>query len=149
MKFYKINEPDVSAEFFEEEVLAINLKTGNYYSLRYSALAFWRLITEGNSVEETIITLSKIYSEKEEGLLSEFTDFLKSLLDNQLLVETNEYKSSTTEEWLNTTKKEYQKPVLEAYSDMRDLLLIDPIHEVDVTRGWPNKPNESTDQAKK
>jgi hypothetical protein len=28
-------------------------------------------------------------------------------------------------------------PVLNKYTDMQDLLLLDPIHEVD-ERGWPN-----------
>jgi len=146
MKFYKINDPDVSAEFFEEEVLAINLKTGNYYSLRFSALPFWRLITNGLSFENTIVTLSKFYTVNEEILLPEFSDFLKSLLENSLIKESPEYPAITTNEWLNKSIKEYRKPVLEAYSDMQDLLLIDPIHEVDVNKGWPNKTNESKDK---
>ena len=33
-------------------------------------------------------------------------------------------------------------PVLNKYSDMQDLLLLDPIHDVDEEAGWPtNKPN--------
>jgi hypothetical protein len=31
---------------------------------------------------------------------------------------------------------EFHAPVLQVYSDMQDLLLLDPIHEVDAT-GWP------------
>ena len=31
----------------------------------------------------------------------------------------------------------FEKPVLQKYSDMQDLLLLDPIHEVD-EMGWPN-----------
>ena len=33
----------------------------------------------------------------------------------------------------------YVAPTLQKYSDMQDLLLIDPVHEVDET-GWPNRP---------
>ena len=32
---------------------------------------------------------------------------------------------------------EYQAPSLEKYSDLQDLLLIDPIHEADES-GWPS-----------
>jgi hypothetical protein len=141
-----MNEPDVSAELFDEEVLAINLKTGNYYSLRFSALTFWRLITEGNSFENSIDILSKFYSEKEENLLLEFTSFLKLLMDSSLINESLEYKTPKTLEWLSSLKTEYNKPILESYSDMKDLLLIDPIHEVDVNKGWPNKSNQSTEK---
>jgi hypothetical protein len=28
-------------------------------------------------------------------------------------------------------------PALEAFNDMKDLLLLDPVHEVDEQQGWP------------
>ena len=34
------------------------------------------------------------------------------------------------------TDEPYQAPVLQAFDDMQDLLLFDPIHEVEPT-GWP------------
>ena len=39
---YRLNEPDVSAEVFDEEVLAIDLKTGHYHSLRESGVFLWQ-----------------------------------------------------------------------------------------------------------
>jgi hypothetical protein len=33
-----------------------------------------------------------------------------------------------------------QPPVLEPFGDMQDLLLLDPVHEVDEDAGWPTKP---------
>jgi len=39
-------------------------------------------------------------------------------------------------------KTVFNVPVLNKYTDMQDLLLLDPIHEVDAT-GWPStKPSE-------
>jgi hypothetical protein len=32
----------------------------------------------------------------------------------------------------------FTQPVLEVYTDMQDLLLLDPIHEVDEEAGWPS-----------
>ncbi len=32
---------------------------------------------------------------------------------------------------------DYVSPVLERFDDVRDLLLIDPIHQVDQEYGWP------------
>ena len=41
------------------------------------------------------------------------------------------------------SKPDFQEPALQKYTDMEDLLLLDPIHEVDDT-GWPNpKPDEA------
>ncbi len=39
------------------------------------------------------------------------------------------------------SKTPFQIPVLDVYSDMQDLLLLDPIHDVDET-GWPT-PKDS------
>jgi len=36
----------------------------------------------------------------------------------------------------------YAPPVLETFSDMQDLLLLDPIHEVD-DAGWPMAPRQA------
>ena len=38
-------------------------------------------------------------------------------------------------------KPKFEMPVLHKYTDMEDLLLLDPIHEVDET-GWPAKAPE-------
>ena len=38
------------------------------------------------------------------------------------------------------SKKEYEAPVLECYTDMQELLLLDPIHEVEETNWLVNKP---------
>lgn len=36
---------------------------------------------------------------------------------------------------------DFETPALHKYSDMQDLLLLDPIHEVDDT-GWPSPKND-------
>jgi hypothetical protein len=36
-------------------------------------------------------------------------------------------------------KLPFQKPLLQKYTDMEALLLVDPIHEVDEEEGWPKQ----------
>jgi hypothetical protein len=36
-------------------------------------------------------------------------------------------------------KPRFEQPVLEKFTDMEDLLLLDPIHEVNLQSGWPNQ----------
>jgi len=38
--------------------------------------------------------------------------------------------------WLSGTRQPFSAPVLNAYTDMEELLLLDPIHDVDQA-GWP------------
>lgn len=144
--FYKINEPDVSSESFDGEVLAINLKTGNYYSLRGSAAVIFKLLISGNSADDIVSTLVNFYSTSEKIMLTDLTVFIDLLLDNKLIKESSLYAKTIDSKLFNSVTKEYKKPILESYTDMQDLLLIDPIHEVDINSGWPNKiPNSKTD----
>jgi hypothetical protein len=39
------------------------------------------------------------------------------------------------------TKKAFEPPTLAVYTDMQELLLLDPIHDVDET-GWPQRQDE-------
>jgi hypothetical protein len=59
--YLKINDPDVSAEVFDSEVLAINLRTGHYHSLRGSAVPLWSLLTSGVSVTDAARELAQFY----------------------------------------------------------------------------------------
>ena len=144
MTFYCINSIDVSSEYFENEVLAINLKTGNYFSLRGTAFVFWKLITEGNSFESTITKICTHFQIEKEKASQLFEDFLNKLIQNELVQKTNTTTDSFSNEWLNMFSNEFSIPLLECYTDMQDLLLFDPIHDVDTQVGWPKKAEEDS-----
>jgi hypothetical protein len=44
-------------------------------------------------------------------------------------------------------RKEFEAPVLHKYIDMKDLLLLDPIHETDET-GWPSASSDYSSDKK-
>jgi hypothetical protein len=61
------------------------------------------------------------------------------LLENGLLVALEDGAPAASPLELPASEmREFQPPVLESYSDMQDILLLDPIHEVDDKAGWPN-----------
>ena len=137
---YRINEPDVSAEVFETEVLAINLATGHYPSLREAAVPLWRLILEGRTVEESASLLAAALGAAPAGVLSDAASLAQSLIERQVLVPASAPLTAPAEPtWLADFKPPYVSPAFDTYTDMQDLLLIDPIHEVDVS-GWPHQP---------
>ncbi|WP_009964162.1 PqqD family protein [Verrucomicrobium spinosum] len=137
---YRLNEPDVSAEVFDEEVLAINLKTGHYHSLRESSIFLWQTLMQGFSIEETASRLTSKYPEIAAQALAETETFAKHLVEGGLVVEAPDATSSADVPPAEPAGKPFVSPLIESYTDMQDLLLIDPIHEVDVQTGWPQKP---------
>lgn len=137
---YRLNEPDVSAEVFDEEVLAINLKTGHYHSLRESGVFLWQTLMQGHSLEETASLLAARFPDIAAQSRIEAENFAQQLVEAGLVVEAPDATSPSGAAPAEPAGKPYVSPLIESYTDMQELLLIDPIHEVDVYTGWPQKP---------
>jgi hypothetical protein len=145
--FFRLNEPDVSAEDFRSEILAVNLKNGYYHSLRDSAVPIWRLLMEGRSVQTIVQLLTPIYGGDQAVLAADVSLFISELEKGGLIVRDSspaETPSTSAPDWLADVPPTYAKPLMETYTEMQDLLLLDPIHDVDAT-GWPNVAEPKTD----
>jgi len=138
MTLFQVNDPDVSAELFDNEVLAINLTSGHYHSMRFSAVPFWLLIISGHTFDFAVAEISKCYKIDPNVVKDDFNLLLNELIKGQLLKERNPELAPELSGFQKYCTGNYQQPVLENYTDMKDLILLDPIHEVDII-GWPNK----------
>jgi hypothetical protein len=132
---FRLNEPDVTFEAFEGETLVIHLGTGNYYSLRGSAPVVWPWLAAGYTAAEIVAAVGAGGGADFPAALERF---IASLREEQLIAERAETPALPALSGA-TTAEPLAAPVLECYRDMQDLLLLDPIHEVDVA-GWPNRP---------
>lgn len=135
---FRVNEPDVTYESFDTEVLAINLRNGNYYSLRESAVPIWQLAVRGLSVGEIGAALAQSASGDAAEVTAAVRVFLAELEAEALLVAQSAPAAHVNGKPPVTLPATFAKPVLDRYTDMQQLLLMDPIHETDVT-GWPAK----------
>ena len=132
---FRLNEPDVTFEAFEGETLVIHLGTGNYYSLRGSAPTVWPWLAAGYTAEEITAAVGGAGGANFAGALE---TFVASLQEEKLIVERAETPTLPALP-VPAAAEPLAAPALECYRDMQDLLLLDPIHEVDVA-GWPNRP---------
>jgi hypothetical protein len=135
---YRLNEPDVSAEVFDEEVLAINLKTGHYHSLRETGVVLWQALMQGHTVDEAVAALAGAFPDAADAADSEGRSYIQKLEEDGLIVPSLETVPPNGPLEI-PSKGTYVSPQIESYTDMQELLLIDPIHEVDVYTGWPQK----------
>src|SRR6218665_352548 len=122
---YIVNSKIVS-ELFEDEAVVVNLESGSYYSLRSAAFSIWKMIEAGYNRDQIINNCEQPQS------CAPFLDYII----NEALALVDENASSDTPDSKITGVPDYTK-----YEDMKDLLLLDPIHEVD-QKGWPNKMTE-------
>ncbi len=146
---FRMNIPKVVHEAFDDnEVVIINLDTGSYYSLDKVGAEIWSLIESGASITEIIEGMSCRYEAGSLNIEGAVNLFIEELRQEDLIVpNANERTGGALKANENmksepgAAKLSFQKPVLQKYTDMQDLLLLDPIHEVDET-GWPKSKKD-------
>ena len=130
---YKVNSPGVIHDEIDGEVVIVDLNIGHYFRINRVSSQLWNLIIEGNSITQ-ILTSCENRSE----LQIDVEEILQNLLNLQIICEAADQSNPITElpEW------KYTKFEIEKFTDLEDILGLDPIHEVDEEKGWPNKQND-------
>jgi len=139
----RINIPKVVHETIDGETVILNLDNGNYYSLIGTGAHIWDNVEKGATINDIIERLHRDYEAGNEDIEKEVNKFLSELMEENLTVP---YGSddripsdhNQKETLTKSNKTTFQTPVLNKYTDMQDLLLLDPIHDVDDNAGWPN-----------
>ena len=126
---FQINSPKVIHQIFDSEVVIVNLETGIYYSIRGSGIDVWRGLNVGIAPDQIIEVFVPV------GAETKIREFMQELEREQLIVQTDAEKESGTGGTFSAPEV-FVPPVLEKFTDMREMLLIDPIHELDES-GWP------------
>ncbi|MDP3385815.1 MAG: PqqD family protein [Eubacteriales bacterium] len=129
------NEPNVISEPMEGELVVINLETGCYYSLNESAATIWQQLAAGLTSAEIAKQVFDGTGYNPEDLFCKVDSFCQYLMDEQLMVASNEDSNKVAAPPLGLS---FIKPIIEKFADMQDMLLLDPIHEVN-DKGWPNE----------
>lgn len=140
---FRINTPLVTHEIIDGEAVIINLESGSYYSLVDVGATVWGLIYQRTPLNEIINSIADTH----EGDLAEIEPAVKELvqqLEAENLVVPEESETPLAQFTTLPNKNGHEKvpfraPVLQKFTDMQELLLLDPIHDVD-DMGWP-KPN--------
>jgi hypothetical protein len=132
---YKPASPEIIFEEFDGDLVVLNMTSGQYFGFNTSAAAVWAAMMSGVSPAD----LAGIGPD--EGAIASFVDKLMTL---ELIIPDPETKPVTT-----TLLGEAEKaamvenpsaPVVEVYDDLADLIVADPIHDVDQEAGWPHMP---------
>lgn len=149
--YFRINKPEVSAEVFDGEIVIINFRTGNYYSLEEAGSEIWKLVHLG--VDRTGIksAMIRLFKGDPEAVGTAVDRLLTELAREGIILKAGEKQptgepESAPDYGLQKDQLTWNNDAafLHKYSDMQDLLLLDPIHEVD-ENGWPHGKSEGKD----
>lgn len=142
MTHYRVNSPNVIHEIIDGEAVLVNMENGSYYSIDSVGAVVWDYIEKGFSSSQIVDAISDQYAGEQEDIATGIEKLIDDLQAERLIVvgeptTANNNAVATSQSNQVQTKPKFVPPILHKYTDMEDLLLLDPIHDVDET-GWPN-----------
>lgn len=141
-KTLQINPRQVIHETFDDEIVIVNLETGSYYSLDHVATAIWHLLGQRATASQIQANIAARYEGNRAEIERAVKDFLDELIADALVEYCDQpAPSGSPVVQTSETRPRFQAPVLNKYTDMEELLLLDPIHEVDEL-GWPSPKSD-------
>jgi hypothetical protein len=133
---FRLNSPQAVGETVDGEAIVVNLGTGTYYSIKGDSLLLWEAIVAGATVDEITAAAASATGEPRDAVAAAVEGFCASLVAQGLLVEDDGEAETPPLEFAGAGRG-LLEPSFETYADMQDLILLDPVHEVD-ERGWPH-----------
>jgi len=139
-KSYIINDQKVISEVLDGETIIINLENGNYYSMNDTGSDLWGRIKSQQSMENIIKGFVNQYTADISEIERSIDEVINFLLTDHLIIKAD-VSDESIDEIAEVAKKEFIKPIINRFEDMQDMLLADPIHEVD-NIGWPTQKDK-------
>lgn len=133
---YRVNSPRIIHETIDDETIVIDFDSGTYYSARGIANRVWQWIVSGADLPCLIDGIAAECNATPDLIRAGVVDFVNELVTRELVAEMSATSLSPVTVPPTQATLAYSPPLLEVYTDMQELLLLDPIHEVG-EQGWP------------
>jgi hypothetical protein len=138
---FEINAPAVAGEIIDGEAIILHLPKGHYFSSEGSGALVWAGIERRATIADIARAMSGRYGLGVDEAVRAVEGFVEELQKHDLVRPAASIGDVGDLETL-PGGGEYAPPAIEIYTDMQDLLLLDPIHDVDAA-GWPVAPDQT------
>lgn len=130
---YQLKSPPCIAELVDGEYVVINLDSGKYYNIVGIGAEVFKLLSEGVAVSSLLALCSG-----NAAFAKALHDFIALAVSEDLLKEVDSSKFSDIPLPVIDVSAGLESLSINVYTDMQELLGLDPIHEVDTAQGWPH-----------
>lgn len=131
---YAVASEDIVFESFDGEAVVLDLSTGKYFGFSDSGSRIWQALSSGVAAHALVgqaaggATIS----------LAELDGFISQLLEFGLLVRAIDAPAQPLSGELLAQLAGTSEPLkVDIHDDLADLIVVDPIHEVQEPLGWP------------
>jgi hypothetical protein len=133
--------PSIISEILDNEVVIIDLATGYYFNMTGSATNIWQCLIDGTTRERVCESLRVRF-----GAVPDLPAAVDTLLEQlwaegliqEVTSEPTAFEPAVGPAPETPTGEQFHPPTFEKFTDMAHILLADPVHDVDPTRGWPS-----------
>ena len=132
--YYTTQVPMLVSRQFDDEVILANFETGIYYSLVGTAADIWLGLQSGATVEEIVAAFETLDAKGVDDTKQAVTGFIEKLLTEKIIIP--HASTPDRQPWSPRYSNPFSQPALDRFDDLRDLLFLDPVHDVGET-GWP------------
>jgi hypothetical protein len=137
---FTFDQTKIVYEILNNEVVLVNLDNGHYYMMQGSAALIWRLLSAGLTIAESVERLNALYPADPVQIQRAVSDFVLELRSEELLIPAVAATPTTDDLALDApaSGQPFELPAMYKYTDMANLIQMDPIREFDET-GWPKR----------
>lgn len=129
---------DVAHETIDGETIVIDLRQQSYYRLEGPAAVAWQGLTQGCEEGTLLAYLQRAYPADAGALAGALPRFLADLGAAGLLTEGE--TAGLDPLAATPAPAPFTGFALHGFSDLEEILWVDPVHDVDEATGWPTLP---------
>jgi hypothetical protein len=133
--------PNVISQLIDGEAVVINLDDGCYYTFNGPGSDVWAGAEAGSDTDQLARLLHERYKVDVEAAADTVSAFVQALGDERLVVEDLQPGEPVVTELAPPAP--FEQPRWHKFEDMKDLILLDPVHEVDEQQGWPHRREDA------
>jgi hypothetical protein len=122
---FQLRSSDVTGKVIDGEAIIMNLATGAYYSMEGAGAALWELLELGCSRSEAVGALSERYDVDPELIARDVDGVIEELIAEELLAPSADRAAPAVIPVVSESAG-YMAPTLQKFTDMADLLALDP-----------------------
>jgi hypothetical protein len=120
------NDEEVIGKVMDGEAILINLATGCYYAIPDVGGLIWRAIEDHCSLAEIAGRVSDAYEVSPDRARTDVLELAGALMEQRVVAVSTEGRARGAVPPAPASRLAYSPPALSIYSDMRNLLALDP-----------------------
>jgi len=136
--FLTIRADDLAHETIDGETIVIDLREQAYYRLEGAAAVAWQALSKGGDGATLTALLQRLYPADAEAVAAAVPRFLEALQAHKLLAPASEAGLEAPAEL--PAAGAFGGLEVHSFSDLEEILWVDPVHDVDEATGWPTLP---------